>query len=1651
MKHSKLIQHLVVIIQVSALTIGTGQGQSLSNATPTTGLVNAAQAQASRMKTVTNAQRKAAAAQARAQRTALRAATKSAAKTRFAQPATTATVTAAAVATVAASPNAAALTAPVQAASVITPTGTAAVSTAVTASVADAIIAPGQITLSPGKAILNQTYPIGVPGSTGGWTQAVDGSYSYAGPNVCQPGILDYFNCGNYANSPLPEPQVQQDSAGHLTPMLDANGFMVPAPGTGIHKFVDTVAGVGAGNANNLGNYIPIATPGHAKLANGATDNTADYYQIELKRYTQQLHSDLPQTVLQGYRDATSSDLNPHYLGPIIFAKRDVPVRVKFTNSLPTSDKGGLFLPIDRTMKGAGIGVSPDGKTANYTENRALLHLHGGITPWISDGTPHQWITPASDPTSLKKGVSQQNVPDMEQPPADGSGGWDTWYYTNQQSARMLWYHDHSYAATRHNVYVGEAAPYLISDQWEEDLINQNLIPNQAGLDHSGQGAYRYGIPLVIQDKTFVPPTVDKSGKLPGNYTMDQLMAEDPTWFSTISTTDGKNDSLLGQYGQLWFPHVFMPNQNPNDPNTVVNGYGRWDYGAWVWPPVTGLKYPPITNATDPVSGATITIPPFPNPSAVQEAFMDTPVINGTAYPKITVGTKAYRFRILNASNDRHWNLQFYYATDANGNVCTGTGTTKPSLCTEVKMVPSAPVKGMPATWPTDGRDGGVPDWNTVGPDIIQIGSDSGFLPVPVDIPSQPVNYEYNRRVITTLNVKEHALLLGPAERADIVVDFSKVPSGAVLMLYNDAPAPNPGFDARLDYYTGNPDQTNSGGTPTTIPGYGPNTRTVMQFIVDSSADSSAGGAFDINALAAAMKTTYPAEQKAPLVPALAYGNSSNVYAKIQDVTYDVTKGVFVDASVNTGTDTVITMKPKSIAEEFDTDWGRMTAQLGVELPFTNFLTQTTLQMWMFDPPTEIATAHDGDALNPNDIQIWRVTHNGVDTHSVHYHMFDVQLINRVAWDGTMYPPDANEMGWKETVRMNPLTDAIIALRPIKPTLPFSLTDSFRPLDPTSPLDTAGPSASTPAFTNVDPLTNNPITVSNQLVNFGWEYVWHCHLLGHEENDMMRPIVVKVEPEAPITPGAIRNSDFSVHLTWTNTAASATGFDIQRATDAQFTQGLTTLHMAPSVTMTSQIKPGTAESYDDTTASASVPYFYRVAATKLFNNPVMETALTNILYSAWSNSVQAPIANVPSATVNPGSLTFGITPLNQSSGTQIVTVGNTGNANLSVTGLTVAGNFNQTNTCSSVKPGSTCTINVAFRPTAAGLRTGSVTFNTNDPQHGTIVVQLSGMGTALLLNPTALTFGTIAGTQTFTVQNLGNTVLTGLAFTKAGANTTDFTVTTLPQIFGGCGTTLAAGRTCTMSVRFGGSSTVRTAAVNVASSDPAGVQAVTLTGGVAPAVTLSPSTLGFGNGNLTTTSAAQSFTVTSSGNWPVSITSVALGGFNGNQFAQTNNCPAILAVSATCTVNVAFTPTTVGAKSGTVTVNVGSPALSKSVTLTGTGVNPNPSIAVAPTSWNGRTGSGGTVTQTFTVTSNGGAPVQMAATAATFGTSTNNRFSITVNTCSGKIFAVNQTCSVTVSFTAPVLTRGTATAFGTLNIVPVSPATTQQVSLTVTY
>lgn len=1244
--------------------------------------------------------------------------------------------------------------------------------------------------------------------------------------------------------------------------------------GTGLRKFVTEMAGLCAtaggvidpASRNNLGQCIPLAQPSNGLHASCGL--TSDCYEIRVGEYHEQLHLDLPPagTQLRGYADVSPAGLAlgggaplHQYLGPIILAHRDRPVRVKFYNQLPTGPAGDLFIPVDHTFMGAGKG--PDG--TNYSDNRATLHLHGGNSPWISDGTPHQWTTPAGERAfhNFTKGMSTRDVPDMA-PTLDGEM---TFYWTNQQSGRMMFYHDHAYGITRLNVYAGEAAGYLLVDDLVEPALAAATLP---GTITGGGADLAHMLPIVIQERTFVPDNGEAGG---------QLAATDPTW--DLARWGGK--------GNLWYPHVYMPNQNPAS-IAGANAFGRWDYGPWFWPPQNPSTFvadgqPYACNslgfdAVTPVAFPPLMCPGTPKDSATPEAFGDTVLVNGTIYPSKTIDRSAYRFQLLNAANDRSMNLSLFYAATADGTVCKGGAVADLTKCTELSMVPAVshqplcsasataqcvcngafapagctppsgavplcsdpnemqggglavglldpatndilngtglPANCWPTLWPVDGRAGGVPDPLTAGPAIVQIGSEGGLLPKAVVIPATPVNYDYNRRSITVLNILSHGLLVGPAERADLVVDFSQVPEGSALILYNDSPAPAPASDPRIDYFTNGPDNSPTGGAPSTIPGYGPNTRTLMQFKVPAGAVNTNVTPYSFVALAAGIPnafslatvgtpatprpdkmimtgTPYPAANgfapndtyvrisdtqvnyfdgsgissvtltnggagylvapqvlidpppcmPAPPAPApvgcvtaLAHASLSGSVSQVRpagpppavvvwpaapayripptvrfsggsgtgaeaqaflrptnvlavtltpsttvynsrptititppapgcpaatvnpaSVLWNAATGMVTNAGgiivtppaaplppgctlyrdvpivtveggnaqgiigtailasapvdqvvmINGGTGYTaapaaqfiraagspvgpavfnvaadlgamsvssvvvdnpgqgylappnvqfvavaadpgagaagvingkkLSILPKTIQELFTLDYGRMNATLGVEVPFTNFLTQTTIPYGYTDPTTELVK--DGET------QFWKITHNGVDTHWLHFHLFTVQVINRVGWDGAIKPPDDNELGWKDTVRMNPLEDIVVAMRPYNQTLPWQLPNSVRPLDVTQKVGTALPNQ----FTNVDP-TNQPAVTTNDETNFGSEFVWHCHILGHEENDMMRAISFVLTPDAPtaVVSAAVGGPGSGLRVSWADNAINETGFTVQR-------------------------------------------------------------------------------------------------------------------------------------------------------------------------------------------------------------------------------------------------------------------------------------------------------------------------------------------------------------------------------------------------------------------------------------------------------------------------------------------------------------------------
>ena len=139
------------------------------------------------------------------------------------------------------------------------------------------------------------------------------------------------------------------------------------------------------------------------------------------------------------------------------------------------------------------------------------------------------------------------------------------------------------------------------------------------------------------------------------------------------------------------------------------------------------------------------------------------------------------------------------------------------------------------------------------------------------------------------------------------------------------------------------------------------------------------------------------------------------------------------------------------------------------------------------------------EAVNAGDTEVWRIWNLTADTHPLHFHLVNVQVLSRQPFrlvygrfmpSGSARGPQPNERGWKETVQMHPGEVIMVAMTFDLPTndLPSGLTI---PSSPRAIVSTSGMG-----------LPNDPTIVYH-------EYVWHCHILEHEEHDMMRPMVVK--------------------------------------------------------------------------------------------------------------------------------------------------------------------------------------------------------------------------------------------------------------------------------------------------------------------------------------------------------------------------------------------------------------------------------------------------------------------------------------------------------------------------------------------------------------
>ena len=332
---------------------------------------------------------------------------------------------------------------------------------------------------------------------------------------------------------------------------------------------------------------------------------------------------------------------------------------------------------------------------------------------------------------------------------------------------------------------------------------------------------------------------------------------------------------------------------------------------------------------------------------------------------------------------------------------------------------------------------------------MIQIGTEGGFLLQEVThVSPKPMQFDPD-----TGNPVSNSLLLAPAERADLIIDFTGL-AGKHFIMYGDAPGPFPGGGPETDYFLGNP-----GNPIQPKPGYGPDTRQLLRIkvVAGASDPQPAGPILD------------PARIDPPLLSSPPSG-----WTPAQPLARPA------GASV----------RDLSLNETFD-GYGRLTQLLGTMTPGPS----GELGREYLETATEVVA--------PGSTEVWRIWNLTADTHPIHFHLVNVQVLSRQPFQidpsgapvldpGTGLPllvgnargPELNEMGWKETVQMHPAEVIEVAMKFDLPgALPFNVPSSPR----------------------AEALMGGPVPHHKKY----HEFVWHCHILEHEEHDMMRPLVVE--------------------------------------------------------------------------------------------------------------------------------------------------------------------------------------------------------------------------------------------------------------------------------------------------------------------------------------------------------------------------------------------------------------------------------------------------------------------------------------------------------------------------------------------------------------
>ena len=399
------------------------------------------------------------------------------------------------------------------------------------------------------------------------------------------------------------------------------------------------------------------------------------------------------------------------------------------------------------------------------------------------------------------------------------------------------------------------------------------------------------------------------------------------------------------------------------------------------------------------------------------------------------------------------------------------------------------------------------------------------------------------------------------------------------------------------------------------------------------------------------------------------------------------------------------------------------------------------------------------------------------------------------------------------------------------------------------------------------------------------------------------------------------------------------------------------------------------------TGTASPPSTNDSGALTIESDAVSSPDVLNLTGQAGPLAVSAPGAptRVAAYTLSQGSLVFPTTTVGNVSPAQTVTLTNTGTVALNLLALETTADYTASSTCANILPGGTCSITVASAPQTPGTHIASLEIVTSASTALEFISLLSG-GTAnpITINPASLTFGaTVVGISSVLpvqVTNSGPSAITFSGITATG----DYTPA------GSCpgpGNALPAGQSCTIQVSFTPTTIgTRPGTLSIGTSASTNPLAVALTGtGVQSRLIITPSSLAFGSLVLGA-SANLSLTLTNAGTAPISSLTLTPAG----DYSVSLPCPATLLAGASCTAQVTFTPTALGARPGSLTVSSSDPSSPVTVPLTGTAIATG-SFLLTVGGGNAASvsvKSGGPATYTLTITPTGSFAGSVALTCA---------------------------------------------------------------------